>query len=54
MLPGLGLFRRVETRVLCGAAFRAGLRLGPARQADACLAAGGARDWRGFCSGARP
>lgn len=52
MLPGLGLLRRAVTLVLCGAAFWAGLRLGQAGQDDACRAAGGAWDDRGFCAGA--
>jgi hypothetical protein len=54
MLPGLGLLRRAVTLALCGAAFWAGLRLGQAGQADACLAAGGAWDPRGFCRVAGP
>ena len=54
MIPGLGLVRRGVTLVLLGAAFVAGLKLGQAGQADACLDAGGAWDRRGFCSGERP
>jgi hypothetical protein len=54
MLPGLGLFRRGITLLLCGAAFWAGLRLGQELQVDACLDAGGAWDQRGFCTGALP
>jgi len=54
MIPGLGLVRRTITLALCGAAFWAGLKLGQAGQADACLDAGGAWDRRGFCTGATP
>jgi hypothetical protein len=54
MLPGLGLLRRGVTLALCGAAFWAGLQLGKAGQADACAAAGGTWDARGFCRGAGP
>jgi hypothetical protein len=54
MLPGLGLFRRVVTLLLCGAAFWAGLRLGEAGQDEACQDAGRVWDPRGFCSGAAP
>lgn len=54
MVPGLGLVRRTITLALCGAAFWAGLKIGQAGQADACLDAGGAWDRRGFCSGVAP
>lgn len=54
MLPGLGLLRRGVTLALCGAAFWAGLHFAAFWQADACAAALGAWDPRGFCAGARP
>ena len=54
MIPGLGLVRRGVTLVLLGAAFVAGLKYGQSGQADACHAAGGVWDGRGFCTGARP
>lgn len=54
MIPGLGLLRRGITLLLCGAAFWAGLQVAESGQADACRAAGGAWDPRGFCAGAVP
>jgi hypothetical protein len=54
MIPGLGLIRRSITIVLCGAAFWAGVKFAQTGQAQACLAAGGTYDARGFCSNEAP
>ncbi|MES2144023.1 MAG: hypothetical protein V4516_06605 [Pseudomonadota bacterium] len=54
MIPGLGIFRRTITLVLCAGSFWAGTQFVRLGQVDACLGAGGSWNARGYCNGGQP
>jgi hypothetical protein len=54
LIPGIGLFRRSVTLVLCAGAFWAGVKFNQLNQVTACRDIGGSWNPLGFCSGDAP